>query len=466
MGFFIWGKNMMSIHGRVLFVLLLSLAGARALSAFPLDGYDSTGIPRLRGYYYSLRTKSGSENILDGARLSEKDVLLSLRHDHFQLPKKDPVFQRELERILRPYGPGASLAVLDISDPREPIYGAVREHQQYNPGSLGKILIAAAFFQSLRDVYPGDLKARRHVLRSKEVSADDFIIKDTHEVPFWSEESGRLSFRPLELGDRATLWMYLDYMLSASSNAAASIVLRELLVLDSLKKHYVYADEFERERVLSRPKGELRSQFLNLMRSTVRRLNLNPDEFLQGGFFTRVGKAKVPGTTSRMTVESVVRFFLAMEQGKLVDEFSSSEIKKLLYATQARIRYAEEPILDRAAVYFKSGSLYSCIPERGFACEKYGGNRINLLHSAGEIEDSARNPRAHYIFALSTNILRKDSVKIHREVARKLTSLMRTINRSVNVERVGWGAWRRLLRPTTLEPKVAASEGGRLVKEE
>ena len=51
-----------------------------------------------------------------------------------------------------------------------------------------------------------------------------------------------------------------------------------------------------------------------------------------------------------------------------MDEFSSREIKRLLYVTERRIRYAASPALASSAVYFKSGSLYECAKEAGFTC--------------------------------------------------------------------------------------------------
>jgi len=38
--------------------------------------------------------------------------------------------------------------------------------------------------------------------------------------------------------------------------------------------------------------------------------------------------------------------------------------------TQRRIRYASHPALYSYAVYFKSGSLYSCQPEPDFVCKQ------------------------------------------------------------------------------------------------
>ena len=83
--------------------------------------------------------------------------------------------------------------------------------------------------------------------------------------------------------------------------------------------------------------------------------------------FTATGKRKVPGPGgSYGTARELMRYLLRMEQGRLVDVWSSREIKRMLYVTERRIRYASSPALAGAAVYFKSGSLYQCKPEPGY----------------------------------------------------------------------------------------------------
>jgi hypothetical protein len=72
---------------------------------------------------------------------------------------------------------------------------------------------------------------------------------------------------------------------------------------------------------------------------------------------------------------------VTMEKGQLVDPWSSAQIKKLLYLTEHRIRYASTPELDGAAVFYKSGSLYKCRPEKGFVCRNYAGNQWNFMNS-------------------------------------------------------------------------------------
>ena len=73
---------------------------------------------------------------------------------------------------------------------------------------------------------------------------------------------------------------------------------------------------------------------------------LDLNYFRQGSFFTRYGKQRIPtGYNSYGTARSLMEYALRMEQGRLVDEFSSREIKRLLYLTERRIRYASSPAL-------------------------------------------------------------------------------------------------------------------------
>jgi hypothetical protein len=137
---------------------------------------------------------------------------------------------------------------------------------------------------------------------------------------------------------------------------------------------------------------------------------LDLQQFRQGSFFTRYGKKHVPtGYNSYATARELMRFILLMEQGKLVDIFSSREIKRLLYMTERRIRYASSPALYDSAVYFKSGSLYSCKEEPGFKCKKYHGNVKNYMNSVAIVETPAGVNRLHYLATLISNVLYKNS---------------------------------------------------------
>jgi hypothetical protein len=120
----------------------------------------------------------------------------------------------------------------------------------------------------------------------------------------------------------------------------------------------------------------------------------------------------------------LLRYIVRMEQGRLVDEFSSRAIKRLLYMTERRIRYASAPILNDSAVYFKSGSLYSCKPEPGFVCKKYHGNVKNYMNSVAVVETPAGVNRLHYIATLISNVLYKNSAVEHQTLGTRIHKLI------------------------------------------
>ena len=66
---------------------------------------------------------------------------------------------------------------------------------------------------------------------------------------------------------------------------------------------------------------------------------------------------------------------------------------------------SSSPALAGAAVYFKSGSLFQCAPEKGFTCKPYAGNVKNYMNSAAIIETPAGSRQHHYLSTLVTNIL-------------------------------------------------------------
>ena len=76
---------------------------------------------------------------------------------------------------------------------------------------------------------------------------------------------------------------------------------------------------------------------------------LDSGQLRQGSFFTREGKKRVSGTNSVANARELMRYLVLMEQGVLVDAWSSREIKRLIYLTDIRIRYAASPALNREA---------------------------------------------------------------------------------------------------------------------
>ena len=88
--------------------------------------------------------------------------------------------------------------------------------------------------------------------------------------------------------------------------------------------------------------------------------------------------------------------------------------------TQRRIRYASHPALTDYAVYFKSGSLYSCKPEEGFRCGKYKGNKLNLLASIAIVEGPGESLDYHYLVVVSSNVLYVNSAVAHQTLAMRI----------------------------------------------
>jgi hypothetical protein len=160
------------------------------------------------------------------------------------------------------------------------------------------------------------------------------------------------------------------------------------------------------------------------LQDPVTRNGLDLEQLRQGSFFTWKGKQLVPGTTSYATPRELLRWLIKLEQGKLVDAFSSREIKRLLYMTQRRIRYASSPALADAAVYFKSGSLYKCQSEPDFKCGKYQGNILNMLNSVAIIEAPAAERRLYYMVVVMSNVLRKNSALVHQALATRLHRML------------------------------------------
>jgi hypothetical protein len=342
-----------------------------------------------------------------------------LEHRDLELPAPDPAFTRQVVGLLAQAPELYSLSVLDLTDPAAPRYAEHAGDTPRNPGSVGKLVAATGLFRMLADAYPDDLGRRGEVLRKTVVTADEFIVSDHHKVRFWDAAAGKLTRRALVLGDQGTLYEYLDWMLSASSNAAAATVMEHAMLLGHLGRDYpppgapasFFADA---------PRQELAALYERTFLSPMTEAGLDVNRFRQGSFFTRTGKKKVPGMTSYATTRELMRFLVRMEQGRIVDEFSSREIKRLIYMTERRIRYASSPALRDAAVYFKSGSLYSCEPEPGFKCRKYHGNKKNLLNSVAIVEAPARERKLFYIVALTSNVLRKNSAVDHQTLGTRI----------------------------------------------
>lgn len=421
------------MNRRIATALVLTLAllwtGAPA-GGYPLDGFPETGMIRLEAYRLAAQGSSRPDFLTEGEMLPTTAIRLSLLgQKNFSIPAPDPQLSARLEDIIGADAPYYGVTVLDYSDPAHPRYAAHNPGKQQNPGSVGKIVVLLGWFQALADIYPDDVKARGRLLYDSEIVADAFIRKDEHKVPFWSWGMSAVDRRPIQEGDRANVWTFLDWMASSSSNAAASMLMKELILLRHYGRSYPVPKSEADAWLKSTSRSELARIFTDALQSPLTENGLDVSKLRQGAFFTREGKARVPTTAgSTSTAEELMKYMVLMEQGKLVDEWSSLRIKRLLYLTDERIRYASHPILDDSAVYFKSGSLYGCKSERGYTCEKFLGNRINYMNSMVIVESQARNPQLRYAVVVLSNVLRKNSSEVHQNMAFQIHRIIQDLH--------------------------------------
>ncbi len=408
--------------------MAIALASPLAL-AYPLDGYPSTGIKRLEAYRMAAQGARRPSFLTEGEMLPSDAIRLGLReHPGFAIPAPDSELSARLKEMLGKDAPHYGVTVLDFSDPRSPRYAALNPERPQNPGSVGKIVVLLGWFQTLADLYPDDVETRRSLLYDTEIVADRFIRNDSHDVPFWDFGETKVERRPIAEGDRANLWTFLDWTASASSNAAASMMMAQLVLLKHFGRDYPVSQKRADAFFKDTSKSELSRIYLDAMQSPVERNGLDLSQLRQGSFFTREGKNRIPGTNSVSTARELMRYMVLMEQGKLVDPFSSLEIKKLLYLTDGRIRYASHPVLDESAVFFKSGSLYSCRGKPGSECKKFHGTTFNYMNSMVVIESIDRDPPLRYAVVVLSNVLRKNSSEVHEEFASKIHRIMESFH--------------------------------------
>jgi hypothetical protein len=406
-------------HYLSFFCVLLLLSISDLCVAYPLDAYPTTGIRRIEAARLAVMGKMHGRRQPPGALLPTQLVdLRLLDRPDLELPEPDPEFTARVVQLLGDKADRYGVAVLDLSDPDHPRYAEHRADFRQNVGSVGKIAVAVAVFQALADMYPDDIEARKRLLRESVITADEFIQKDHHEVRIWHPDTGALSFRPLQQGDQGSLWEYLDWTLSVSSNAAASMTMKTAMLLRHFGRDYPVSNDEADRFFKETSRNQLRELYEQTFLVPFTRNGLDLQYFRQGSFFTRYGKQRVPtGYNSYGTARELMRLLLLMEQGRLVDVFSSREIKRLLYMTERRIRYASSPTLGDSAVYFKSGSLYSCKAEPGFKCKKYHGNVKNYMNSVAIVETPAGVNRLFYLATLISNVLYKNSAVDHQTLA-------------------------------------------------
>ncbi len=179
------------MRSRIAVLLCAGLAAAAAgVAAYPLDGYETTGIRRLLAIRLVQEGKLPGGKQPPGALLEPRRRRPApRRRDASPCPRPTPTFTRQVVDILGADAESYGVAVLDLTDPASPRYAEHRGDYRQNVGSVGKLVVALSLFQALADAWPDDLAKRTTILRETVVTADDFSQSDHHTVRFFDPKT-------------------------------------------------------------------------------------------------------------------------------------------------------------------------------------------------------------------------------------------------------------------------------------
>lgn len=402
---------------------------------YPIDGYESTGIKRL----YQLRKMQIDSvpynRIPFGAYKKLEEIKLNLtnrKEDSIDdLLVEDKEFAHEINRLFP--GSGYSASVMDMSNPDDLKYAGFRENVGYQPGSVGKLAVLNALFNELSKLCPENWSERTTHLRDIKVTARYWGTGDHHTIPVYDIEKDKLVKRQVVASDEFSLYEWLDHMVSVSNNGAASVVYREAMLMSAFGQDYFTLTAEKAETYFKEtPRDTLTNLANRVVNEPLRQLGITEDDWRLGGMFTRpAGKYVGRKGGSIGTPKGLMKFLVKLEQGKVIDKESSLEMKRLMYATDRRIRYAHSSRLDSAAVYFKSGSYYKCDRVKDPNCRAYAGNVFNYMNSVIIVE---HDNNTKYIVCLMTNVLNKNSAGAHMYLGTKIDDIITKNNAAEEVK--------------------------------
>lgn len=410
-------------------IIILSCSAFTVVHYYPINGYLRTGIKRLK---YLELVKSGEIKLTSalpkGALKSYEEIKLNLSQKKADSISAfltiDDNFQKEINGLFKGLDKSYSLTVLDISDLDQIRYAKRNETSGYQPGSVGKLAVLVALFDQLEKIYPDSFEKRIDILRSKSVKSGVWGLTDAHTVPIFNLETNKLIKRQVIASDVFSLFEWADHMMSVSNNGAASIVWREALLMSAFGQAYPQLSQEDADAYFNNtPRKEITDMANDIVNLPLRKLNISADEWRLGSFFTS-GANKFVGDKggSIGSPLGLMKFLIQLEQGNIIDEASSLEMKRLMYMTDRRIRYAQSAAIKEAAVYFKSGSLYQCNKTSGEPCGKYMGNISNFMNSVAIVEHP---DNCTYLVVLMTNVLRKNSATDHMALASSIDKIIR-----------------------------------------
>ncbi|MDD7885032.1 serine hydrolase [Flavivirga sp. 57AJ16] len=397
---------------------------------YPIDGYQYSGIKRLKRLQLSLSGDLPDARLPAGALKSINDIklnLLSKKQVNTQdILVEDAVLQKKIDALFPRLHKSYSITILDMTHPENLRYAQQNETRGYQPGSVGKLVVVTALFDQLAKIYPNDYSKRVELLKTKMVKGGPWVLTDEHTIPIFNIETNKLVKRQAIASDVFSLFEWADHMLSVSNNGAASVVWREALLMAAFGDKYPTMTQEDADAYFKKgSKNDITDLAITVANQPLRPLGITEDEWRLGTFFTRGANPYVGSKGGSIgSPLGLMKWMVQLEQGKVVDVKSSLEIKRLMYMTDRRIRYAQAPELRDAAVYFKSGSLYKCDKTKDAACGKYRGNVFNYMNSVAIIEHT---DGAKYMVCLMTNVLSKNSAGDHLALASRIDHTIRGI---------------------------------------
>jgi hypothetical protein len=410
-------------------ILTLSLSIFFTISGgYPIDGFEHSQIRRLLRLQKIVSGEIKEAKPLPGMLKSITEIELNLlgkRGDSLKsLPAPDASLQKSINSLFPGLNESYSVTVLDITKGRPIRFAQRKEDRGYQPGSVGKLAVLTGMFVELQKIYPDSYEDRITLLCNKKVKSGKWGLGDSHTVPHYIPETKEFKKRTVVADDVFSLFEWADHTVSVSNNGAASVLWREVVLMRAFGKKYPDLTQEEADIYFSEtPKKELSTLSVEVVNQPLRTLGISEEEWRLGSFFTGTAKSIIPGNGGSIgTTQGLMKYLIAMERGVIVDQASSLEIKRLMYQTDRRIRYASSPALKEAAVYFKSGSLYKCRPEEDFKCGKYMGNIDNFMNSVAIVEQPNG---ATYMVCLMSNVLRKNSNLDHLNIATGIDRVMR-----------------------------------------
>ena len=414
---------------KIIFLLAISLLSSPTLLAYPVDGEEEAGIRRLQGYQLAQQAATGPK-LVAGQLWPAADVklhLLDYTGPDFDELAPDPELQSALTAMLSKRDPSYSMVLVDFSDAKNVRWAGLKADLKQNPGSVGKLLCMAALFHTLAEVYP-DQAQRAEFLKSTVVKAGDWVTNESHKVPKWNAQLKRNDFSVINQNDEFRLSEWIDHAISASANGAGAVLWREAMLLRHFGKAYPIDAATRKAFFSTTPKLELSALARAVITEPLIDAGIDVNALQQGSSFTSAGKQKVPGTVSYASSRELARLLFRIEQGRLVDQWSSLQMKKYMYLSKRRYRYAYAPELNDQAIFFKSGSLYSCrILAAGEVskCGKYMGDKQNLMNSAAVIEGQGEGA-SKYIAVLMSDVREVNSAWDHSRIGAATHQMIKT----------------------------------------